>query len=295
MNHKKPSTLETCRTCGAILPRDAKCCLRCGTASKRKQLGLTQRKPNKLIFPLTSQKLFRGGAVFVIFLILVVIVGTALQPHTGNSASTSSGTASTPSNNANTPTATTSPHALYAHRIATLGDSITQGFADPNNWPYHLKARLGGDWEVNNTGVGGYKTADMLAHLNSTLALNPHYIVILGGTNDLANGAVPLATIEENIKTISTRVESSGAVPVLCTVTPTNFLSTQRDSLNAWIIEYAHSKGYPVIDFYKALENPSNPGYANSSLVMSDGVHPTAAGYIAMANATDLTIFTGGR
>jgi acyl-CoA thioesterase I len=287
MNNKKPSTLETCKFCGATLPPNAKCCLRCGTACKRKQLGLTQRKLSKSIFPLTSEKLFRWGAVFFIFLILVVIIGTALQPPTGNKATT-------PSNNANTPTVTSS-HALYAHRIVTVGDSITQGFADPNNWPYLLKARLGGDWVVINQGFYGYKTADILDHIDSATAVNPHFVIILGGTNDLANGAVPLATIEENIKAISTRVESSGAVPVLCTVTPTNFLSTERASLNAWITEYAHSKGYPLIDFYTALENPSNPGYANSSLIMSDGVHPTTAGYNAMANATNLTIFTGGR
>jgi acyl-CoA thioesterase-1 len=294
MNNKKPSTLETCKFCGATLPPNAKCCLRCGTACKRKQLGLTQRKPSKSIFPLTSEKLFRGGAVFVIFLILVVIVGTALQPPAGNKATTPSDNGAITSDNANTPTVTSS-QTLYAHRIVTVGDSITQGFADPNNWPYLLKARLGGDWEVINQGVGGYKTADILNHIDSALALNPHFVVILGGTNDLANGAVPLATIEDNIKAISTRVESSGAVPVLCTVTPTNFNSTQRDSLNTWITEYAHSKGYPLIDFYTALENPSNPGYANSTLVMSDGVHPTTAGYNAMANAIDLTIFTGGR
>ncbi|HYA33541.1 MAG TPA: GDSL-type esterase/lipase family protein [Candidatus Bathyarchaeia archaeon] len=192
-----------------------------------------------------------------------------------------------------TPSPETSPsHQLNAHLIVCVGDSITEGFADPNNWPYHLKTRLGGDWVVVDQGVGGAKTADMAGRLDQALALNPHFVIILGGTNDLANGEVLLATTQENIREMCTRVEAYGAVPVLCTVTPTNFHLAERDVLNAWIAEYASLKGYPIIDFHAAIDDPQHPGYANTALVRSDGVHPTSAGYVAMANAVDLSIFT---
>jgi lysophospholipase L1-like esterase len=117
----------------------------------------------------------------------------------------------------------------------------------------------------------------------------------MGGTNDLANGEVPLATTQANIKAMCTRVESYGAVPVLCTVIPNSYHLAQRDILNAWIAEYANLKGYSLIDFYAVIDNPSNPGVSNPALVMSDGVHPNPAGYTAMGNAIDLDIFTGGR
>ncbi len=281
MKDKKSSRVQSCKFCGATLPRNAKCCLSCGTSSIPIRVGQTHSKLNTLLSPLTGKKPLKVWALLTFFLILAVVVGGALHAPTGDNATTSS--------------IVSSSHALNSHRIVCVGDSITQGFTSPNNWPYHLKARLGGNWEVINQGVGGYKTADMLNHIGSAIALNPHFVVIMGGTNDLANGAVPLTTIQEHIKAISTRVESSGAVPVLCTVTPTSYHLTERGSLNAWITEFAHAKGYPLIDFYKALESPSNPGCANSSLVMSDGVHPTAAGCVVMANAIDLTIFTGGR
>jgi lysophospholipase L1-like esterase len=187
------------------------------------------------------------------------------------------------------------PHPLHAHLIVCVGDSITAGFSDPNNWPYHLKARLGGDWEVVNQGVGGAKTADMLTGIDAALALDPHFVIIMGGTNDLANGQVPLATTQANIKAMCTRVESYGAVPVLCTVIPNSYHLSQRDILNAWIAEYANLKGYSLIDFYAVIDNPSNPGVSNPELVMSDGVHPNPAGYTAIGNAIDLDIFTGGR
>jgi lysophospholipase L1-like esterase len=64
--------------------------------------------------------------------------------------------------------------------------------------------------------------------------------------------------------------------------------------LNAWITEYAVVKGYPLIDFYSVIDNLQNPGHSNPALVMSDGIHPNAAGYVAMGNAIDLDIFTGG-
>ncbi|MGZ7132948.1 MAG: GDSL-type esterase/lipase family protein, partial [Halobacteriota archaeon] len=195
-----------------------------------------------------------------------------------------------------TPSAVTSPpHPLHAHRIVCVGDSITEGFSDPNNWPYHLKARLDADWEVVDQGVGGAKTADMLARINATLALNPHFVIIMGGTNDLANGEVLLATIQANIRAMCTRVESSGAVPVLCTVTPNSYQLAQLDILNAWIAEYANLKGYALIDFYAVIDNPLNPGHSNPALVMSDGLHPNPEGYTAMGNAIDLDIFTGAR
>jgi hypothetical protein len=66
----------------------------------------------------------------------------------------------------------------------------------------------------------------------------------------------------------------------------------QRDILNTWIAEYAHLKGYGLIDFYAVINDPSNPGHSNPALVMSDGLHPNAAGYTAMGNATNLAIFT---
>ena len=134
----------------------------------------------------------------------------------------------------------------------------------------------------------------MLARIDKALALNPHFVIIMGGTNDLANGDVPLATIQANIREMCSQVESHGAVPVLCTVPPDNYSLEQRDILNGWIAEYANSKGYGLIDFYAVIDNPANPGHSNPLLVMSDGLHPNAEGYSAMGNAIDLGIFTAG-
>ena len=236
--------------------------------------------------------------VFVVALLVVSMAGCSGSGPTASSSPSPAASASTikatvnsvkTGNNATT----VNSSSLHAHRIVCIGDSVTQGGYgnETDRWPYWLKARLGGDWEVINQGEGGYTTADVLSHINSALALKPRFVIIMGGINDLVFGPVPLATTQANIKAITTRVESSGAIPVLCTVTPIGSNSTQRNTLNAWITEYAHSKGYALIDFNKVLENPSNPGNANTALMTDDGVHPNTAGYTAMGNAIDLAIF----
>ncbi len=220
--------------------------------------------------------------------------GTPAYTPAGNATSSNSTLAAAILVNTTMNNTTSSPMTtpLYAHRIVCVGDSITEGFADPNNWPFHLKARLGGDWEVIDQGVGGATTADMLGRIDAALELHPQFVILTGGINDLARGE-PLETIKGNVETMCTRVDSEGAVPVLCTITPTGDYPAQKDELNAYITAYAHSNGYPLIDFYAVLNDQSNPGHADSSLVF-DGTHPNAAGYEAMANAVDLAIFTGG-
>ncbi|MGZ4892728.1 MAG: GDSL-type esterase/lipase family protein [Halobacteriota archaeon] len=229
---------------------------------------------------LRNESTFKVVVLLIFFLILVVAVGGALNIQIGGNPTITSKSSSS--------------QALYSHSIVCVGDSITLGLPDPNNWPTHLKARLGGDWQVVNQGLGGNKTADMLVRIDQALALNPHFVIIMGGTNDLANGDVPLTTIQANIREMCSKVESHGAVPVLCTVPPDNYSLQQRDILNGWIAEYANLKGYSLIDFYAVIDNPANPGHSNPLLVMSDGLHPNAEGYSAMGSAIDLDIFTAG-
>jgi lysophospholipase L1-like esterase len=49
-----------------------------------------------------------------------------------------------------------------------------------------------------------------------------------------------------------------------------------------------------VLDFDAVVRDPSSPERLNAAYDSGDGLHPSAAGYRAMANAIDLSLFTLG-
>ena len=51
--------------------------------------------------------------------------------------------------------------------------------------------------------------------------------------------------------------------------------------------------GYAVIDFDRALRDPRNPANLRPAYDSGDNLHPNDAGYQAMANAVDLSQFSG--
>jgi acyl-CoA thioesterase-1 len=185
----------------------------------------------------------------------------------------------------------TQPHST----IVCIGDSITKGaFSYTGGWPQQLQTRLGNNTTVINQGVDGDTTTGMLTRFNSSvLALQPRYVIIMGGTNDYYT---PLATTEGNIAAMCNLSVASNTTPVLCTITPTVSSEqgfVQLSGINTWIIQYARTHYYALIDFYSVINDPTNPGHPNPALIEAAGTHPNPAGYIAMGNAIDLSIFGG--
>jgi lysophospholipase L1-like esterase len=62
-----------------------------------------------------------------------------------------------------------------------------------------------------------------------------------------------------------------------------------RNEVNDWIRSQTLSDG--VVDFYACLEDPNNPGYLLPEYNSGDNLHPSAAGYAAMADCIDLELF----
>ena len=57
---------------------------------------------------------------------------------------------------------------------------------------------------------------------------------------------------------------------------------------NAWIEQYALSKGIPVVDYHSALLAPDGEHYVPDMTM--DGVHPSAAGYVVMTPMVECVI-----
>ncbi len=100
--------------------------------------------------------------------------------------------------------------------LVFLGDSITQSWADQGSYFPGLK--------IANRGISGDTTRGVLLRLqDDVLALNPRGVVLLIGTNDLEEQAVP-ETIAGNLKLIVAALKQHNpAMPVLlCHVFPSS-------------------------------------------------------------------------
>jgi len=125
--------------------------------------------------------------------------------------------------------------------------------------------------------------------------------IVLIGINDLGFSMSPAKTGQELIQGLATVVQQlkgAGLRVMLGTLTPalgTTYgaahgravIDEERNKVNAWI----RSSGYAdaVVDFDACLRDPANPSRLLPAYDSGDHLHPSAAGYNAMAECVDLT------
>lgn len=214
--------------------------------------------------------------------------------------------------------------------VVAFGDSITDGSAstpDTNNrWPDHLARRLlseGIRMGVVNAGIGGNRvltegtvpagvdTRAVGAGINALARFERHvlsvagvtHVIVLEGINDIGNARQnPTPTAEDLIaahKQLIAQAHARGLRIIGATLTPfwgaayyTEVGEAKRQTVNEWI---RTSKAYDgVIDFDKATRDPGEPGKFLAQYDSCDYLHPSDAGYKAMGEAIDLSLFKAG-
>ncbi len=174
------------------------------------------------------------------------------------------------------------PPAPGEDRVIFMGDSITEGWKLETSFP--------GKPYINR-GISGQTSPQMLVRFRQdVIDLDPKVVVILAGTNDLAENTGPMTPreTENNLASMADLATANHIHVVLCSITPSvNFPwfpgldpAPKIAAINAWIRDYAAQKGYVYVDFYSALKDPQGGLPANLS---HDGVHPNPAGYAVMA------------
>ena len=198
--------------------------------------------------------------------------------------------------------------------VVTFGDSITNGTrstVDTNSrWPDHLARRFvadGIEMGVLNAGIGGNR---VLSDGNSVSALarfdrdvlaqtGATHVIVMEGINDIGFGREnPSPTAEDLIAghtQLIARAHARGLTIYGATLTPfegANYWTPEgeekRQALNEWIRTSGAYDG--VIDFDEALRDPSQPTKSLPEFDSGDHLHPSDAGYEAMANAVDLAL-----
>src|SRR5690349_15031021 len=167
--------------------------------------------------------------------------------------------------------------AIRGVRAAALGDSTTAGDVNPNAGPDY---RLDANWMMRacvdsdqkmifavNAARSGETSTQQLARLTEITGYTPKpdFCFVMVGTNDTDR-----PTVKANIRAICSGLLAAGIVPVLCTTLPRNLDIARSNELVGWIRQFAIISGFPVLDFYSLVVNPSN-GQWNASY-SSDGI-----------------------
>jgi len=196
--------------------------------------------------------------------------------------------------------------------LITLGDSITDGrgsTTDGNNrWPDNLAQRLSANAPtagvaVVNMGIGGNgifgglgPSANARFDRDVLNQSGARWVMVFEGVNDIGGGASATNLItayqQYAAKAHARNLRAYGA-----TITPfggngyyTTAHEAQRQAVNAWFRTNSVYDG--LVDFDAVVRNPVTLTNLQSAYDSGDHLHLSVAGYQAMANAIDLSLFT---
>jgi lysophospholipase L1-like esterase len=178
-------------------------------------------------------------------------------------------------------------------RVVFMGDSITEGWSELAPDFFAGKAYI-------NRGISGQTTPQMLVRFREdVIRLAPAVVVILAGTNDIAENTGPttLDVIAGNIASMAELARASGIRVVICSVLPAFDYpwrpglhpDKKIPALNAMLKEYAAREGFVYLDYFSAMTDGKN---GLQQRLTSDGVHPTAAGFNVMGPMAESAIET---
>ncbi|MFJ4922148.1 SGNH/GDSL hydrolase family protein [Streptomyces sp. NPDC088725] len=197
--------------------------------------------------------------------------------------------------------------------VVAFGDSITDGVGSTkdkdNRWPDVFARRVAGlQYGVVNEGIGGNQVlVDAVDTKNGASGINrfrrdvldragAKTVVIDLGVNDILRGRqTDPSRITAGLKALTRQAHARGLRVIGSTLTPfgahrgyTGVQESVREQVNAQI--RAGGIYDAVVDFDKALRDPYAPTRLRPVYDSGDGLHPSDAGYTAMARTLNLNL-----
>jgi lysophospholipase L1-like esterase len=212
--------------------------------------------------------------------------------------------------------------------IVAFGDSITDGNGslDPltRGWPDYLAARLRAEGLQNiaiaNQGIGGNRLLEegvlgesALTRFDRDALSVPGvtHIILMEGINDIGLSGLTLNGMSESYRTLGTsdivaaysqlidRAHARGVTIIGATLTPDlgsflpGYATDEKEVIRQEVNDWIRNEGAfdAVIDFDAAVRDPQDEARLAEPYNSGDSIHPSDAGYSAMADAIDIQIF----
>ena len=215
-----------------------------------------------------------------------------------------------------------------ARAVVAFGDSITDGVGStPEHdarWPDLLASRFAADpalaaIAVVNTGIAGNRILhdaagpfaghSALSRFDRDVASQPgaRWVVFLEGINDIAASdllgdatvAVSAKQLTDGLAAVAERAHAKNLKIAIATLLPYGGVEwpyrsaigeTKRLAVNAWI---RSSKAFDaILDFERVTRDPAHPDRMLPAFDSGDHLHPSDAGYKAMAESIDVHLFS---
>lgn len=203
--------------------------------------------------------------------------------------------------------------------LVTFGDSITDGYLSttgknrrfPDALARRMSLRKGATLSVSNAGISGN---ELLTNRDQAMFGVPaserlardvltqpglRAVVFLEGINDIGDKSAKADDVIQAMQQVIAQVHAAGARIYGGTLLPfmgsnstyhtdygTPAGEQERLKVNEWIRTSHAFDG--VIDFDKVTRDPANPDHMRAVFDSGDHLHPSDAGYEAMARAVDL-------
>ncbi|MBN2192008.1 MAG: hypothetical protein JW751_04270 [Polyangiaceae bacterium] len=199
-----------------------------------------------------------------------------------------------------------------AYAIAALGDSITDGYGVLNQfarWSDYLTIAVNQDPQladkvsVLNFGAGannlltsdGYMDPGV-DRVDRDILTRPKvkWVIVLMGVNDIIYGNASASQVTAGYEQIIQKCQGAhilvygSPLTPFAGHTPDAAKQSVRNEVNTWVMN--NSTYDEIIDFATAVADPQNSQQLLSAL-SNDGLHPSTAGYEAMADSIDLSLF----
>jgi lysophospholipase L1-like esterase len=182
-------------------------------------------------------------------------------------------------------------------RVVFMGDSITDA------WPRRVDAFFAGKPYVGR-GISGQTTPQMLIRFRPDIVdLKARVVVILAGTNDIAENTGPMTNeeIQGNIMSMAEIAKANGVRVVLSSILPVSAYHTppngvpqtiQRPmarirAINDWMKKYAADEKHVYLDYFSAMVDAT--GHLRTEL-SGDDLHPNNDGYAIMGPLADAAV-----